>query len=87
MSRNTSDAVCESHKNMWEIKQKFIVKQAAERGPFVDQSQSMNIFMEHADFERITSSHFASWKLGLKTGLYYFRTKAATNAIKFTINE
>ena len=72
------------YKTVWEIKQKYIVTQAADRGPYIDQSQSMNIFMENADFEKITSCHFASWRLGLKTGMYYFRTKAATDAIKFT---
>ena len=74
------------YKNVWEIQQKHIVHQAVERGIYIDQTQSMNIFMENADYQRMTSSHFASWKLGLKTGMYYFRTKAGTSAKKFTIN-
>ena len=77
----------ELYKTNWELKQKHIVIQAAERGPFIDQTQSMNIYMADAKPDRITSCHFASWKLGLKTGIYYFRTKPGANAIKFTINE
>ena len=76
----------ELYKNVWEIQQKHIVKQAVERGIYIDQTQSMNIFMENADYQRMTSSHFAGWKLGLKTGMYYFRTKAAANAKKFTVS-
>ena len=75
------------YKTVWEIKQKYIVLQSAERGPFIDQSQSMNIFMEKADYGKITNCHFASWKLGLKTGLYYFRTRPIRDAVKVTINE
>tara|TARA_B100000902_G_scaffold380960_1_gene416898 strand:+ start:125 stop:2779 length:2655 start_codon:yes stop_codon:yes gene_type:complete len=74
------------YKTVWEIKQKHVVVQAAERGPFVDQTQSMNIYMEDADFNKMTSSHITAWKLGLKTGIYYFRTKPGANAIKFTID-
>ena len=74
------------YKSVWEIQQKHIVYQAAERGIYIDQTQSMNIFMANADYQRITSSHFASWKLGLKTGMYYFRTKAGASAKKFTVN-
>ena len=73
------------YKVVWEIPQKNIVYQSAERGIFIDQTQSMNIFME-ADYQRITSCHFASWKLGLKTGMYYFRTKPGANAKKISIN-
>ena len=74
------------YKTSWEIKQKSIIDLATSRGPFVDQSQSMNIFMAQPDFNRLTSSHFYSWKSGLKTGIYYLRSKPATNAIKFSIN-
>ena len=76
----------ELYKTVWEIKQKHIITQAATRGPFIDQTQSMNIYMEDADFNKMSSSHITAWKLGLKTGIYYFRTKPAANAIKFTIN-
>ena len=75
----------ELYKTVWEIKQKHVIMQSAERGIYIDQSQSMNIFMEDADFEKITSSHFTSWQLGLKTGMYYFRTKPGASASKVTI--
>ena len=80
------DDVRALYKTSWEIKQKYIIDLATSRGPFVDQSQSMNIFMAQPDFNRLTSSHFYSWKSGLKTGIYYLRSKPATNAIKFSIN-
>jgi ribonucleoside-diphosphate reductase alpha subunit len=74
------------YKTMWEIKQVWVLKAAAARGPFVDQTQSMNIFMAEPDYTRLNSSHFWGWKNGLKTGMYYLRTKPATDAIKFTID-
>ena len=74
------------YKTMWEIKQIWVLKGAAARGPFVDQTQSMNIFMADPDYQRLSSSHFWGWKAGLKTGMYYLRTKAASDAIKFTID-
>tara|TARA_B100000886_G_scaffold189745_1_gene130533 strand:- start:5080 stop:7731 length:2652 start_codon:yes stop_codon:yes gene_type:complete len=80
------DELKELYKIVWEIKQKHVVTQAAERAPFVDQTQSMNIWMEDANFDRMTSSHIYAWKLGLKTGIYYFRTKPGTEAKKFTID-
>ena len=60
---------------------------AADRGAFIDQSQSLNIFMENANFAKLTSMHFYGWKAGLKTGMYYLRTKSATDAIKFTLDK
>jgi ribonucleoside-diphosphate reductase alpha chain len=60
---------------------------AADRGAFICQSQSLNVFMENANFGKLTSMHFYSWKAGLKTGMYYLRTKAATDAIKFTVDK
>ena len=60
---------------------------AADRGAYIDQSQSLNIFMENANFAKLTSMHFYGWKAGLKTGMYYLRTKAATDAIKFTLDK
>ena len=74
------------YKTMWEIKQVWVLKAAAARGPFVDQTQSMNIFMAKPDYQRLGSSHFWGWKNGLKTGMYYLRTKPSTDAIKFTID-
>jgi ribonucleoside-diphosphate reductase alpha chain len=75
------------YKTAWEISQKVILDQAADRGAFIDQSQSLNIFMANPDFAKMTSMHFYGWKRGLKTGMYYLRTKAAADAIKFTVDK
>ncbi|MEY4602840.1 MAG: hypothetical protein RIT43_132 [Bacteroidota bacterium] len=75
------------YKTAWEISQKAIIDQAADRGAYICQSQSLNIFMENANFGKLTSMHFYGWEKGLKTGMYYLRTKAATNAIKFTVDK
>ncbi|WP_341903986.1 ribonucleoside-diphosphate reductase subunit alpha [Fluviicola taffensis] len=75
------------YKTAWEISQKAIIEQAADRGAYICQSQSLNIFMENANFGKLTSMHFYGWKKGLKTGMYYLRTKAATDAIKFTVDK
>lgn len=75
------------YKTAWEISQKVIIDMAADRGAFIDQSQSLNIFMENANFKKMSSMHFYGWKAGLKTGMYYLRTKAATDAIKFTVDK
>ncbi|EGV61759.1 ribonucleoside-diphosphate reductase large chain [Yamadazyma tenuis] len=75
----------ELYKTVWEISQKVILEMAADRGRFVDQSQSMNIYMKNPTYSKLTSCHFYSWKLGLKTGMYYLRTQAASRAIQFTI--
>jgi ribonucleoside-diphosphate reductase alpha chain len=75
------------YKTAWEISQKAIIEQAAERGAYICQSQSLNIFMENANFGKLTSMHFYGWEKGLKTGMYYLRTKAATDAIKFTVEK
>jgi ribonucleoside-diphosphate reductase alpha chain len=77
----------ELYKTAWEISQKALIDQAADRGAFICQSQSLNIFMEQANFGKLTSMHFYGWEKGLKTGMYYLRTKAATDAIKFTIDK
>ena len=77
----------ELYKTAWEISQKTILDMAADRGAYIDQSQSLNIFMENANFAKLTSMHFYGWKAGLKTGMYYLRTKAATDAIKFTLDK
>jgi ribonucleoside-diphosphate reductase alpha chain len=73
------------YKTAWEIKQKTILDMSAERGAYICQSQSLNIFMENANFGKLTSMHFHAWKSGLKTGMYYLRTKAAVDAIKVTV--
>ncbi len=77
----------ELYKTVWEISGKTIIDMAADRGAFICQSQSMNIFMENATQSKLTSMHFYAWQKGLKTGIYYLRTKAATDAIKFTVNQ
>lgn len=77
----------ELYRTVWEIKQKSILEMAADRGAFIDQSQSLNIHMEDTNFGKLSSLHFAAWKLGLKTGMYYLRTRPAVDAIKFTIKE
>jgi ribonucleoside-diphosphate reductase alpha chain len=81
------DNLKELYKTAWEISQKSIIEMAADRGAYICQSQSMNVFMEGANFAKLTSMHFYGWKKGLKTGMYYLRTKAATDAIKFTVDK
>jgi len=76
----------ELYKTVWEIKQRAVLDMAADRGPYIDQSQSLNIHMVDCTHAKLTSMHFHGWKLGLKTGLYYLRTKAAADAIKFTVD-
>ena len=76
----------ELYKTSWEIKQKTIIDMSADRGAFNCQSQSLNIFMLDPNFAKQTSKHFYTWKAGLKTGMYYLRTKAATDAVKFTVD-
>ncbi|MEQ8325046.1 MAG: ribonucleoside-diphosphate reductase subunit alpha [Vicingaceae bacterium] len=79
------DNLKELYKTVWEIKQKAIIDMAADRGAFICQSQSLNLFIENPNFAKLTSMHFYAWKQGLKTGMYYLRTKAARDAIKFTV--
>ncbi|MFZ9296197.1 MAG: ribonucleoside-diphosphate reductase subunit alpha, partial [Bacteroidia bacterium] len=75
------------YKTVWEIKQRTIIDMAADRGAFIDQSQSLNLFIQDANFAKMSSAHFYAWKKGLKTGMYYLRTKAAADAIKFTVDQ
>merc|ERR1719384_2250671 len=75
------------YKTVWEISQKQLINMAADRGHFIDPSQSFNIHMNNPNFGKLTSMHFYGWKRGLKTGMYYLRTKAAADAIKFTVNQ
>ncbi|KAJ2760764.1 ribonucleotide-diphosphate reductase subunit rnr1, partial [Coemansia nantahalensis] len=80
------DDLKQLYKTVFEIKQKVILDLAADRGAFIDQSQSLNIHMDGPNYQKLTSMHFYGWKKGLKTGMYYLRTKPATDAIKFTID-
>lgn len=73
-------------KTVWEIKQKTLLDMAADRGPYVCQSQSLNLFLADADYRKLTSMHFYAWRKGLKTGIYYLRTRAAASAQKFTVD-
>ena len=70
---------------VWEIKQRNLIDMAADRGAFICQSQSLNLFMEEPTVSKLTSMHFYAWKKGLKTGLYYLRTQSAARAVQFTI--
>lgn len=73
------------YKTVWELSMKTIIDQAADRGAFICQSQSLNLFVENPDFSKLSSMHFYAWKQGLKTGMYYLRSKAAVDPIKFTL--
>ena len=75
------------YKTAWEISQKSVIDMAADRGAYICQSQSLNVFMESPTVGKMTSMHFYGWKKGLKTGMYYLRSKAATDAIKFTLDK
>ncbi|MEX0813392.1 MAG: ribonucleoside-diphosphate reductase subunit alpha [Chitinophagales bacterium] len=74
------------YKTVWEISQKAVIDMAADRGAYICQSQSMNLFIENPNFGKLTSMHFYAWEKGLKTGMYYLRSKAAVDPIKFTLN-
>ncbi len=75
------------YKTVWEISQKAIIDMAADRGAYICQSQSMNVHIQDPNFGKLTSMHFYAWKKGLKTGMYYLRSKAATSAIQFTVEK
>lgn len=75
------------YKTVWEISQKVVIKMAADRGIYIDQSQSLNLHIAEPNYGKLTSMHFYAWKMGLKTGMYYLRTKPAANAIKFTVDK
>lgn len=81
------DDLKELYKTVWELSMKDIIDMSRHRGYFIDQSQSLNLFMENANFSKLTSMHFYAWKSGLKTGMYYLRTKSAVDAIKFTLSK
>lgn len=75
------------YKTVWEISQKVVIDMSADRGAYICQSQSMNVFMQDPNFGKLTSMHFYAWKKGLKTGMYYLRSQAATSAIQFTVDK
>jgi len=75
------------YKTVWEISQKVVIDMAADRGAYICQSQSMNVFLQDPNFGKLTSMHFYAWKKGLKTGMYYLRSQAAASAIKFTLDK
>ena len=77
----------ELYKTVWEISQRAVIEMAAARGAFIDQSQSLNIHIAQPNYSKISSMHFYGWRLGLKTGMYYLRTKPAVNAIQFTVDK
>lgn len=81
------DDIKELYRTVWEISQKAIIEMAADRGAYICQSQSMNIHIQDPNFGKLTSMHFYAWKKGLKTGMYYLRSKAATQAIQFTVDK
>jgi ribonucleoside-diphosphate reductase alpha chain len=74
------------YKTVWEMSMKDIIDMSRQRGYFIDQSQSLNLFMQDANYAKLTSMHFYAWKSGLKTGMYYLRTKSAVNATQFTVS-
>ena len=84
---NVPGEIKELYKTAWEMSMKDIIDMSRQRGYFIDQSQSLNLFMEGATMAKLTSMHFYAWKSGLKTGMYYLRTKSAVDAIKFTLNK
>jgi ribonucleoside-diphosphate reductase alpha chain len=77
----------ELYKTVWEIKQRNLIDMAADRGAYICQSQSLNLFVDNANASKLTSMHFYAWKKGLKTGMYYLRTQAATQAVQFTVEK
>ena len=77
----------ELYKTVWEMKMKDIIDMAADRGKFIDQSQSLNLFIADPNVDKLTAMHFYAWKKGLKTGIYYLRTKPAVNAIQYTVSK
>ena len=84
---NIPQNIKDLYKTAWEIKGKTLIDMSADRGAYICQSQSLNIFMPEANFGKLTSMHFYAWNKGLKTGMYYLRTKSAANAIQFTVEK
>ncbi|WP_205503613.1 ribonucleoside-diphosphate reductase subunit alpha [Rufibacter psychrotolerans] len=84
---NIPQHIKDLYKTVWEISQRTIIDMSADRGAYICQSQSLNLHVSNVNFGKLTSMHFHSWKKGLKTGMYYLRTKAAADAIKFTVEK
>jgi ribonucleoside-diphosphate reductase subunit M1 len=84
--KDIPDEIKKVYKTVWEIPQKIIINLAVSRAIYIDQSQSLNIHLSDPSFSKISTMHFYAWKTGLKTGMYYLRTKPAVDAIKFTLN-
>lgn len=81
------DEIRQLYRTVWEISQKAVIDMAADRGAFIDQSQSLNIHIAEPTYAKLTSMHFYGWKKGLKTGMYYLRSRPAVDAIKFTVDQ
>ena len=81
------DAIKEIYKTVWEIKQRTLIDMAADRGAYICQSQSLNLFVDTPSTSKLTSMHFYGWRKGLKTGMYYLRSKAAAQAVQFTVEK
>jgi ribonucleotide reductase alpha subunit len=79
-------AIRDRYKTVWELKQKALIDLAADRAPFVCQTQSMNLFVKNPTYKTLNAMHFYSWKKGLKTGIYYLRSQAKTSAQKFSVD-
>lgn len=84
--RGIPDDMKKLYKTVWEISQKICLDMAVARGPYICQSQSLNLYQENPQYQRMTSMHFHAWRSGLKTGQYYFRSRPARDAIKFTVD-
>ena len=84
---NIPDEIKEVYKTVWEIKQRALIDMAADRGAFICQSQSLNLFVDAPTTSKLTSMHFYGWRKGLKTGMYYLRSKAASQAVQFTVEK
>jgi len=84
--KNIPEQIRNLYQTIWEIKQIWVLKNSVARGPFVDQTQSMNIFLSIPDYQKLYSSHFWAWNNGLKTGIYYLRSRAAKDATKVTVD-
>ena len=82
-----NNTIKELYKTVWEIKQRNLIDMAADRGAYICQSQSLNLFVDTPTTAKLTSMHFYAWKKGLKTGMYYLRTQAATQAVQFTVEK
>ena len=84
---NIPQNIKDLYKTVWEISQRTVIDMSADRGAYICQSQSLNLHVMNVNFGKLTSMHFHAWKRGLKTGMYYLRTKAAVDAIKFTVEK